>query len=91
MLSFSIDKFIAIVYNTNRMKVAKFETQTSVYELTKEGNIYILRKKKIKRGKTSSVQAGEESRGDKVVFTRTCTLFMGDKPVIQTSVITKFP
>ena len=83
----AIDKLIVVVYNVNTMR---FETETSVYELRKEGNIYILKKVRIKRGKTSSVQADEESRGDRVVFTRTCTLSMGNKRILRTSIIMKF-
>ncbi len=72
------------------MKVAEFETRSSFYELTKEGNIYILRKKKVKRGKTSSVPAGTEYRGDEVVLGRECVLSMNGKRVIRTSTIIKF-
>ncbi|GAG96063.1 unnamed protein product, partial [marine sediment metagenome] len=84
---FLLDKLIVMVYNVSIMR---FETKSSIYELRKEGNIYVLKKERIKRGKRSSVQAGEEVRGDRVVFTRICTLFMGDRHIIETSKIIKF-
>ena len=85
--SFLLDKFIVTVYNVSIMR---FETESSVYELRKEGNIYVLKKVRIKRGKRSKVQADEECRGDRVVFTRICTLFSGEARIIRTSTVTKF-
>ncbi len=84
-LSFTIDKFMIIVYTIYRMK---FLTRTSLYELSMEGRMLVLRKKGLKKGESSKVKIGEEFRGDRLeILSGRAVLSLKDEVVLSTSSI----
>jgi len=80
-----LDNFMVMVYNINTMN---FLTETSLYEVSIEGRKLVVRKKGLRKGKSSKVEIGQEFYGDQLAIRQgKVMLFSGGKMVLQTSQI----
>ena len=67
--------------------IVKFETETSVYELTIQNGEFVLEKVKVKKGKESSIPVGQTWRGDTLRITELNQIGIG---AMHTSSVVKF-